>query len=196
MQQKLSNIWNYSQPDFYHFTEDSIFLAKFTSEYLRDGRELVGAELFAGCGVISLELLQRVNTIKHLSLYEIEEEFYKHWLVNSKQLLESSSKQIEYHLRDFRSISDRVDFIIANPPYFFKEHSRVSPNVKRQRARMMSRDDYVDLFNLLPQRLKSGGGAFLAMREDIKPFIANGKLKVNECRVFGKTAFYSLLKTD
>ncbi|HAU1291084.1 TPA: SAM-dependent methyltransferase, partial [Legionella pneumophila] len=68
--------YNYKQPDEYHFSLDSIHLAKFVAKQLKPYRDLGSLrvlDLCAGCGIIGIELSWHLQAIRQIDFIEIQD---------------------------------------------------------------------------------------------------------------------------
>lgn len=173
---------DYSQPDFYRFSEDSIILSHFIGEFLGQVPN-VGLksllELGAGCGVISCEVAKAQSSLTQLTVCEIQPEFQKHLEINLRQL-----NQIKPSLNcDVFAMSwdllgaGKFDLIVSNPPYFIQGKGRVGPNEKRERARRWTEHERDSFFQIVTNKLSPKGLVFLVLREaPPQAFLKNVKL--------------------
>ncbi|MBF0359564.1 MAG: hypothetical protein HQK49_01040 [Oligoflexia bacterium] len=149
---------NYSQPEFYHFCEDSILLAEYASNqivqlYLNSPfLNFDILDVCAGCGVVGIETLIKVHsklsTISPLStplftldFIELQSDFYTHIQQNLKiqhtqlnNLLISppniyiGSFQEQQKNLENKNKNKQYDLILVNPPYFSASKNRLSPS--------------------------------------------------------------------
>lgn len=155
-------ISNYSQPDFYRFSEDSIELVNFANSVFPNLKGDV-LDLCAGCGVIGIEASNRFPHIQSLSFLELQKDFVPHLEKNisnaeisNSQIFQNSIGQIDF--------SEEFDVVFCNPPYFPAGDGRPSPNVKKQICRTFEIDGFIVLFEKLKAWTKPGGHVFLALR--------------------------------
>lgn len=149
---------DYSQPHFYHFSEDSLHLAKFIIEKEKYISHLL--DLCAGSGVIGIEVANGVDYISKLSFVEIQNDFLPHieWNLKNKLIKDIPCEIIQNSLSNV--VVEKVDIIAANPPYFKKNSSRLSPNLKKAIARHFVEDTQEDFFKFLERNLSPQGRAY------------------------------------
>lgn len=140
---------DYAQPDFYHFSEDSIILARYVANILAKENKMIHLlDVCAGSGVVGLEISSRVKNISKITYIEIQPEFEIYLQKNNQNFLKD---KIHYDIRinDFRDIEriESVQVIVSNPPYYFDTASRSSPNMKKARARNLSLHEFEDLIS-------------------------------------------------
>lgn len=161
----------YYQPDFYHFSEDSIHLVNYLVAHELEDKHQRVLDLCAGCGVVGLELLQRWSGITHLDFVEAQIEFAPFLEKNIEQTAKQTVTNIYYqHFSDFKKVQE-YDLIIANPPYFNAGKGRISGNPLKQRCRTFSHDTFIDFINCCHD-LKTASNAiyFLAIEENANKF--------------------------
>jgi tRNA1Val (adenine37-N6)-methyltransferase len=183
---------NYSQPDDYHFCQDSVLFPKFVAEQLRgrskigsaEGAEFRALDVCAGCGVLGLELSHYLPLIENFDFLEIQSVFRPHFHENLTRAGRSAEKYrfIEANYAGFldtvrfQSSADspstapatRYDLIIANPPYFEAEEGHLSPSPVKNRCRFFLDSDLKTLVQGIGHALKPGGQAFLLMKSGEK----------------------------
>jgi len=162
---KSKNILNYSQPDFYKFSRDSIELAQIAAELESENKELNVLEVFSGCGVVSLEFLSRHNSISNLCFIEEQKDFSSHFLSNISDL----KIPYEIHWGSFKEVemTKKFDVILLNPPYFDPASSRLGENQKRNHCRFALNFTLIELFSFLEQRLLENGRAYICHCDDL-----------------------------
>lgn len=163
----------YSQPDFYHFAEDSILLAQIASEYSQNLSAFTVVDYFAGCGVVGLEFLRRSNQVEEVHLVESSSEFHLHFLHNLDLIDEEKRKRVFWHLEDCFSPGSQLgakqfDIILANPPFFDMESNRKAQGEDGNRQRCRSWDALArqQFCLLLKTKLTLLGRAFILLRSD------------------------------
>lgn len=141
---------DYIQPKFYHFTQDSIFLAKTVADDSQTSRPKNILDLCAGCGVVGLEVIQGSNYLESACAVEYQLQYmpfletnYKQFApyINSKLICSSVGKMV---------LEEKFDCIVANPPYFKMGSGRKSAEVNRQ----VSRTFEVDNLDILLRQIK------------------------------------------
>lgn len=130
----------YQQPDFYSFSEDSVFLAKFAADFcLQNNLNIKNAiDLGAGCGVVGIEFFLSYPFLKSIQFVEKQEKFSSFLHENCSSFLKDKAdyKIIIDEIENF-SIQD-IDLILMNPPYFLEGTHRVSPHPEKALCRSIS----------------------------------------------------------
>lgn len=160
----------YSQPDFYHFSEDSIFLAKVAARYIQMGKVL---DLCAGAGVVGIELYQLL--LKQnitIDFLEIQNEYEKHLRTNLKNY--QMDQIATTYFSDFSKhiIKEKYDYVVCNPPFYDEDKGRLPENNQRKICRFIQKEDFFHLIKYIEQSLRNDGIAFLLLEKDQwdKPF--------------------------
>ena len=167
---------NYSQPDDYHFCQDSVLFSKFVAASLRGveiGPEFQALDVCAGCGVLGLELAHYLPQIENFDFLEIQSVFRPYFFENLVRARRSPEKYrfIEANYADRLVASTSIggyDLIIANPPYFEAAEGRLSPSQVKNRCRFFLDSDLKTLVRGVARALKPGGQAFLLMKSGEK----------------------------
>jgi tRNA1Val (adenine37-N6)-methyltransferase len=171
---KSNSISDYSQPNFYHFTEDSVLISKYAASFLEDfleGRNLIGLDLCAGSGVVGIELLVRTNRFKSFDFLEYQASFESHFKHNQELFVADSDVSINYVLGSFEDYAPDVkyDFIVSNPPYFDPDAHRIGKDRNKNICRFFvegSLSSYLySIINLLSD---SGIGLFLSRESSLE----------------------------
>jgi len=123
---KSESHWQYSQPDIYHFSEDSVFL----SEYALKHTQIEVSSLLdigAGCGVVGLEFLRKSqHEIKAAHFVESQDIFYPYLEENLKDL---DCDLAVVHKMDVKNLENlEFDLILSNPPFYDPTKGRLSEN--------------------------------------------------------------------
>lgn len=164
----------YNQPDFYHFSRDSIELSNHVLECEQNILSLL--DVCAGCGVVGIEIARSAHSLEQCDFVEIQSEFSQSLWENQQRYLESCDSEIFFKsLKEFE-INHVYDVIVANPPYFHPNKSRPSANEKRNRCRSLidlSLEDLLIFFER--EALKGSHCYFTGLKE--------WQLKNNLCSV-------------
>ena len=164
----------YSQPEFYRFSEDSIHIGNWTLEELSKRNfsceDFKGADFGAGCGVVGLEFLSKLNKSITFDFIEGQESFESHFKNNRDQVLNISKEKVNFlniNLNEMRTedYSNYYDLILTNPPYFNKNENRLGPSKERNHCRFFMDLGFEEWIEIIFLCLKVGGDACFSMRD-------------------------------
>ncbi len=174
---------DYYQPDFFKFGHDSLELANLIANLIGPADENI-LEVGTGCGVISIELVLKVENIR-IDALEPQSDFYPYFRKNLELFNTSSIKLIESSLENFRP-TKIYDMIFLNPPYFWESESRSSPDSRRDLCRRMKKKDFLNWLKIIKKILAPQGKVIMSYRsEDILKMIETSKdwrLEMNEVK--------------
>ncbi len=124
---------DYSQPDFYHFSEDVIKFSDFLVQKYSHRSDMTVVDLFAGSGVLGIEFFNKTDLCGKLIAIEKQIEFTKHLKENLKRL--KSGIKSEVILSDIERISlpENADLFVFNPPFYEIGEGR-TPNDLHKKA--------------------------------------------------------------
>lgn len=172
----MKNILDYSQPEFYHFSEESLELIYFAKVLLKGKEQLKTAiDIGTGCGVIGIEALSKLPQIRHMTFLELQEEFLFHLKENLNKAEITDAAIIQCSLGNFEGC---FDLIFSNPPYFIPGEGRVSKQNNRQLCRTFEVDGWEVFFKKVSELLKPNGLIFFCVKEEgkIERFLTSFKL--------------------
>lgn len=156
----------YIQPNFYHFSEDSLWLVSEALKIVRSStffkEEFNIFDIFSGCGVVGIELIKKMDNLSN-----IKEAFF---IEKNSLMLDYLKQNISLHLQgkkdidvspvlaDFFQLFKKVEllgncknnFIIMNPPYFLRNPEREPKDINKKKARFFEHNMSVkDIFSTL-----------------------------------------------
>ncbi len=167
---------NYSQPEEYRFSHDSVFLARRVFELWgpRLKPNIKVLDLCAGCGVVGLDFLfhcrAELNVLPQgCDFLEVQKEYASHFLANAKTFGESGI-ELRFILKNYADcqtpeFGSQYDLILCNPPYFRTHQGKLSPSAFKNRCRFFIDSDFSSLLEMIKHSLAPKGSAFLLMRE-------------------------------
>lgn len=158
--------WDYAQPEFYKFNEDSLFLVEFILQ-LKESENIKSIlDVGAGCGVIGLELVQKLKNqpVTLLALERLEEfspYLQENFKVVKRQM--NTSTGVDFCVGNLEErIWGKFDLVVSNPPYFLPTEGRRSHCLLRQNCRSFEYSDpLVFLASLRSHLAPDGVGYFL-----------------------------------
>lgn len=175
---KSKNHWPYSQPENYHFSEDSIFLAEIALEHMQN--EVTSLlDIGAGCGVVGLEYLRKSpSKVKTAHFVESQEVFFSHLEENLKDL---ECHSVVIHKKKVQRLDDlQFDLILSNPPYYDPSKGRLSDNEIQNKCRFSMNLSPKDLCQSIEKLLSPRGEAWVLVGNNkqqnhcIDEFTSNG----------------------
>ncbi len=175
--------FKYAQPESYHFSHDSVFLAhqifeKHSQEISHPGYDIL--DLCAGCGVIGMDLL--FHQLKESSFQgEIDflevQEIYQIYFEKNQQTLQNcfpaKKLKMNWRQKNYADIKEykKYDLIISNPPYFLKESGLLSDNEFKNRCRFFLDSSWNEMIFFMKNSLKENGKVYFLVREELKNII-------------------------
>lgn len=164
--------YDYSQPEDYRFSLDSVFLAQKVAESLKSEphpESLQVLDLCSGCGVVGLELHFHLKALRKIDFLEVQEIYRPHFDFNIEQarMPESEFNFLHMNYADLidTKYREKYDVIVSNPPYFFLGEGLLSPNNDfKNRCRFFIDSDFHNLIQATLFALKPKGRAFVLAR--------------------------------
>ncbi len=157
-----NSLRDYSQPNFYRFSEDSCILAHKVAKEIEQG---TGIDLCAGCGVIGIEATLE-NPKLLIDFNELQPSFHPFLKENIKLFLPGYRGEVFKGLNSKRTLSPKkYDFIICNPPYFSMKNNRSSPCLERSMSRLWHYEDFNILLYTAHFISKKNGVFFLLVKK-------------------------------
>lgn len=180
--------YNYSQPEEYRFSLDSIEMAwavaqHFKERMLEDSRQKKSSpseylknqtrfwnvlDLCAGCGVIGFELNFHLPQFRKIDFVEVQEVYREHFEANRAKV----QNEGEFHFLNMNyedilkqpEMAQRYDLILCNPPYFKIEQGKLSPSEFKNRCRFFIDSTFEKLLQAIDYSLSDKGEAYLLLR--------------------------------
>lgn len=163
--------YNYKQPDEYHFSLDSIHLARFVATQFESHTDLGSLrilDLCAGCGVIGIELSWHLQAIRQIEFIEIQDIYTEYFYQNIANV-NRPELQFRWHLLNYDELhkkkwEGKFDLIISNPPYFQPGHGILSPSKFKNRCRFYLDSSFQSYIQALENSLANNGKAYFLLR--------------------------------
>lgn len=170
--------FQYSQPEAYHFSHDSVFMARDVFERVRPTLwpSIRALDLCAGVGIIGLDLLYHVYqeyalAPREFDFIDIQEVYVPHFDVNKTRLeskFPTPQTKINYKIMNYANLLESAtspyDLIVCNPPYFFAHQGALSPSEFKNRCRFFLDSDFTTLIKSVVHVLSATGVAYLLLR--------------------------------
>ncbi len=175
----IHSSFHYSQPSEYHFSHDSVFLARLAFEYVVKYQTIVTRvmDLCAGCGIVGMDFLFHLHSNKitlpeSLDYLEIQSLYKTHFLSNLNQLesladclFPAKFLNINYEkVFDYPELFEKYNLILSNPPFFRVGHGTLSPSEFKNRCRFFIDSDFKSLIHSLNYLLAPGGTALVLIK--------------------------------
>lgn len=168
--------FEYSQPEEYRFSHDSVFMARRVYEQteLADlaGKRIL--DLCAGCGIIGMDFLFHLRKDQKslpvgCDFLEVQAIYREHFEENRRRLgpIETEMKFLDqnYDVLSFREHAESYDLILSNPPYFLPQYGSLSPSEFKNRCRFFIDSDFSKLILGVCNALKKTGTAYILLRD-------------------------------
>lgn len=152
---------DYSQPDFYHFNQDSIILVNEVIKRLKSINSLL--DIGAGCGVLGIEIARTI-VVNRLTLLEAQPDFIPFLRENVGYFIPHINVSI-VNKRIHEMDDSLFDVIVCNPPYYLPGHGIPSKDEKRNIARTFILDSWEILLHKIKSNLSPDGVAFVLIPE-------------------------------
>ncbi len=166
---KLKNYADYFQPNFYKFSEDSIALSSFITQFVDSKKIMRAIDLCAGCGVVGIELLNNFFFEKFtMDFCEIQQEFIP-FIRDNLDLKKVTNRTGNIFNSSYSALLNSTyessyDCIIFNPPYFNVGQGRLSPKENRNICRFFLHGSMSDLLNTAVYLSQNNGKIFFSAR--------------------------------
>ena len=205
--------YHYKQPDEYHFSLDSIYLARFVAAQLESHPDLGSLrvlDLCAGCGVVGIELAWHLQTIRQIDFIEIQD-IYTDYFYQNMAMINRPELQSRWHLLNYDELHEekwegQFDLTISNPPYFQPGHGMLSPSNFKNRCRFYLDSSFQNYIRALENSLANNGKAYFLLRplnhhgfdllSDIKKIVTNKSATVTKISNIRGTDIILLEKTN
>ena len=173
---------DYSQPDFYHFSEDSTQLARYVvSEFEGCSEKKMALDICAGCGVVGIEINRMCQNIQ-FDFCEVQEVFLSHLEINLNNFASTWGMII---FDDFQNLGKKkYDLIVCNPPYFNVEEGRLPEDEKRAICRFFIQGNMESLVLKIRETLSTNGVGYI-----VTPQIIEGAHMVKK---FGEVTLFKV----
>lgn len=170
----------YSQPAEYHFSHDSVFLARYVFEWVQKKTNLQlhsVADFCSGCGIVGLDFLihlyqNKNNLPESVDFIEVQEAYQKHFEHNVSQFQLLCPPGVRSHFlnQNYSELLtqplffEKYDLILCNPPYFNLGQGKLSPSEFKNRCRFFIDSDFDQLLKSIRHSLNNQGVAFVLLR--------------------------------
>lgn len=171
--------FNYSQPEEYRFSHDSVFLARRVFEYLQEKKlkPNTAIDICSGCGIIGLDLLFHMRTAgigvpKTFDFLDVQLAYQNHFQENVIRLgpINSTIQFINATYADILNskLANSYDLMVCNPPYFSKQQGKLPTTDLKLRSRFFVDSDLASLIEFVYRKLSANGSAFVLIRNQLE----------------------------
>lgn len=169
--------FQYSQPEEYRFSHDSVMLARKVFERVSASsmENWRGLDLCSGCGIVGLDFLFHARKEKGAApaifdFVEVQGIYQPHFEENLKRLgsVPTATRflNINYsQLLQDPSYFNSYDLIVSNPPYFRLGQGKLSPSDFKNRCRFFMDSDFATLLQAIKKALSPQGQAYILLRD-------------------------------
>ena len=208
--------FNYSQPEEYRLSHDSVFLAREIFERLSalDLAGKRGLDICAGSGIVGLDFLFHRRAAGQsvpdfFDFLEVQEIYSGHFSLNCDRLGPIDTR-LNFLCRNYDTLiaaefAGAFDLIVCNPPYFLPGQGKLSPSEFKNRCRFFIDSDLQSLLAGVHNCLKPEGIGFMTLRElaehgldilaEARNFSEN-KLQIEEAGLIRGTHLLKLTKIN
>ncbi|MDG0816879.1 RsmD family RNA methyltransferase [Bdellovibrio svalbardensis] len=168
--------FNYSQPEEYRFSHDSVFLARQVFELMtpEEIQNIKGLDLCSGCGIIGLDFIFHCQkewgkTPRSFDFLEVQDVYRSHFVENVTRLGQVASS-LQFVNQNYTALQNsenagKYDLILCNPPYFFADKGTLSPSEFKNRCRFFIDSGFAELLLGISASLAENGKAYLLLRD-------------------------------
>ncbi|MES2963920.1 MAG: methyltransferase [Bdellovibrionota bacterium] len=159
---------SYSQPEAYRFCQDSILAPLVIARDLEGTGFARVLDLGAGCGVMGLELVHALPSIRSIDFLEIQPEFRPYFEANLATA-GRSKEDFRFMESHWSSLHDEplcgiYDVVVSNPPYFAANEGTLGPIELSNRCRFFLDDSFEGYVRAVRAALKPGARAYLLVK--------------------------------
>lgn len=167
---------NYSQPEEYRLSHDSVFLARQVFERIEalDLSMARGLDICSGAGVVGMDFLfhrrQHQQSLPQAFDFLDVQEVYRPHFEENKIRLGPLSTELHFLHRNYNELQSdkfqsKYDLILSAPPYFLPSQGKLSPSEFKNRCRFFIDSDLKNLLLGIHHSLKPTGIAFILLRD-------------------------------
>lgn len=168
--------FSYSQPEAYHFSHDSVFLAREVFERCASRISPTDhiLDLCAGCGVVGMDFLFHCRAALGITpaacdFVEVQSEYTNHLRQNGMRL-GAQGCVLRFLLKNYSTLlvpefGQKYDLVMCNPPYFRVGQGKMSDSEFKNRCRFFMDSDFATLIKVIQHVLKPSGEAYVLLRE-------------------------------
>ncbi len=168
---------DYSQPEEYRFSHDSVFLARQVFE-LTQNKNLESfkvLDLCAGCGVVGLDFLfhrlkNKLTLPTETDFIEVQNVYQNHFNRNIFLLNSHFNQNLNLNFLSFNYVKlqsamyfNRYDLVICNPPYFRLGHGVLSKSEFKNRCRFFIDSNFENLLKSINNCTKKDAEVYILL---------------------------------
>ena len=176
---------HYDQPPEYHFSHDSVFLARKVFELVKASNLNYTAtlDLCSGSGIVGLDFIfhlhkEGLNLPLIMDFIEVQNVYHTFFTRNVETLNQilnlnanfNQQTHCQFINKNYQDLitnplfQNKYDLIICNPPYFSIGHGAMSPSQFKNRCRFYMDSTFKNLIMALGTCLSPGGRAYVLIK--------------------------------
>jgi len=189
--------YQYQQPKEYHFSLDSIYLAKWVAREWSGHSNLEKCrvlDLCAGCGVVGLELSYHLRELKKFDFIEVQD-IYTSYFQQNVAMVNRNELQLTWHLLNYEILMtqpwhNKYDLIVSNPPYFNPNEGMLSPSTFKNRCRFFLDSSFENFIQGIINTLTPNGSAYFLQPQTMQ----HGYDRVQDLQIMLQNTAFSAKK--
>lgn len=210
--------FNYSQPEEYRFSHDSVFLSRqvFDLTHSLDLTNIKVLDLCSGCGIVGLDFLFHrqkagLSLPAKTDFVEVQDIYREHFEKNVFEFKTTAQPQAHLKLQFVNQSYDWLqnaecknayDLVICNPPYFRPHQGKLSNSEFKNRCRFFIDSDFENLIKALDNCCAPQAQVFILLNSlddhgiDVETEIRQmtGNFKLKKLGLIRSTDFWRLEK--
>lgn len=169
--------FNYSQPEAYRFSHDSVFLAREVFELTRDlnFEKSQVLDLCSGSGIVGLDFLfhrakASLTLPAQTDFLEVQDVYRSHFTTNTAALKAATHSEpvlkyiaANYEVLQTAEYQSRYHLILCNPPYFRPDQGKLSDSEFKNRCRFFLDSDFANLIKSLENCTAPGAQVYILL---------------------------------
>ncbi len=160
---------NYVQPEFYHFSRDSVLLVDCAIDYINkklsyNNKIIDLVDICSGCGIVGLEFFSKWNQKENMTLSFIEKnkKFEPFLLKNCENYNVKTYNAFFMEISGFKL--QKKSLILSNPPYYIDGQGRAPSDEDKENCHFWCLEEFHSWKNILIRNLSLNGISIFSYR--------------------------------